>query len=151
MPDQTDHLKSLGRGQTLYQYDEPNASVLETFPNPTTSHPYVIHLETKEFTSLCPKTGQPDYGSIEITYIPKERCVETKSLKLYLMSYRNHGAFMENLSTKIYRDLRDLLDPFMLQVEASFASRGGIKLVVTCQHDDREPYKGTEIKQEACH
>lgn len=124
-------LKSLGSKKTTYQYTEPSKDGLETFPNPHPANSYEVVLATNEFTSLCPKTGQPDFASIEIRYIPNQRCVETKSLKLYLFAFRQYGAFMEDLTNKILNDLVSVLHPKEITITGSFASRGGITLNVT--------------------
>lgn len=128
-------LKSLGAGRaTEYQYDSPNPGLLECFPNPfkeatARSKGAVdgsIEIKAPEFTSLCPVTGQPDYATIVITYDPADLCVESKSLKLYLMSFRNHGCFHEAVVNMIGEDLRKLLDPVTLMVHGKFTPRGGI-------------------------
>lgn len=113
---------------TDYRYKRPHRDMLETFTNP---HPDIycpITLTTEEFTSLCPKTGQPDFASIMIRYVPKEKCLETKSLKLYLFAYRQEPAFMEDITGRIMKDLAFVLLPKNLVVTATFNSRGGITL-----------------------
>jgi len=112
---------------TRYQYDKPDASILEWFINPTPNF-YTIHLRCAEFTSLCPKTGQPDFATIIIDYIPCERAVESKSLKLYLGAYRQYGAFHEACINKIADDLMDVIKPIYLRIEGQFNSRGGIAI-----------------------
>ena len=103
---------------------------LETFPNPNPERDYEIRFECPEFTCLCPKTGQPDFATIRIRYTPHERCVELKSLKLYLWSYRNEGAFHEAVTNKILDDLVAAMQPRKLVVEGDFLVRGGIHTVV---------------------
>ena len=127
MQDLAKDLKSLGSG-TVYHYDKPDATLLETFPSPFSKHgdPYV-KIEAPEFTSLCPKTGQPDFATIVIEYIPREKCVESKSLKLYLGSFRMHGEFHEACVARMHADLEALLQPAYLIVEGRFSPRGGIK------------------------
>lgn len=119
-----------------FRYDRPEASILEAFPNPSPGRDYVITLEHPEFTSLCPLTGQPDFGLIRITYVPDERCVESKSLKLYLGAFRNHGAFMEKLTNRIADDLIGLLAPRRMSVEGLFNPRGGTRITVRTEHAD---------------
>ena len=110
------------------QYAEPDAGILDTFPNPGVS---LVLLEQREFTSLCPLTKQPDYCHVSIAYTPNERCVESKSLKLYLSAYRNIGAFAETLAVRIEEDLRRVLQPHAMRVVVTAASRGGISIQAT--------------------
>src|SRR5437762_5378726 len=107
---------------------------LETFPNPVPGRDYEIRFECPEFTCLCPRTGQPDFATIRIRYTPEELCVELKSLKLYLWSFRDEGAFHEAVTNCIANDLIALLDPRFLEVEGDFYIRGGIKTVVKVTH-----------------
>ena len=99
---------------------------LETFENPNKSRDFHIQMEIPEFTCLCPKTGQPDFATIIIQYVPNGKCVESKSLKLYLGSFRNHGEFHESCIARIANDLVALLDPLALRVKGEFTPRGGI-------------------------
>jgi 7-cyano-7-deazaguanine reductase len=103
---------------------------LEWFENPKQERDYEIRFECPEFTCLCPKTGQPDFATIRIRYVPNERCVELKSLKLYLWSFRDEGAFHEAVTNKILDDLVALLAPRSMTVEGDFFVRGGIHTVV---------------------
>ena len=107
---------------------------LETFDNQYPQRDYKIEIVAPEFTSVCPKTGQPDFGRLTISYTPDARCVELKSLKLYLQSYRNEGIFYENVTNVIVDDLAAVLQPRWLKVEAAFHARGGITETVTVQH-----------------
>jgi 7-cyano-7-deazaguanine reductase len=107
---------------------------LETFPNPNPERDYEIAFEAPEFTCLCPLTAQPDFATIRITYTPDRKCVELKSLKLYLWSYRDQGAFHEAVTNKITTDLVKALDPRALRVEGDFYVRGGIHTVVRVEH-----------------
>jgi 7-cyano-7-deazaguanine reductase len=107
---------------------------LETFANPHPERAYRIRFETSEFTCLCPKTGQPDFATIRIDYVPSALCVELKSLKLYLWSYRNEGAFHEKVTNQIVSDLVSAVAPRWIRVEADFNIRGGIHTVVTVEH-----------------
>lgn len=109
---------------------------LETFPNPNPARDYEIAFDCPEFTCLCPMTGQPDFATIRIRYVPGERCVELKSLKLYLWSYRNEGAFHEAVTNRIADDLIEALSPRKLVVEGDFLVRGGIRTVVSVSHPD---------------
>jgi 7-cyano-7-deazaguanine reductase len=108
---------------------------LETFPNPNPGRDYEIAFEIPEFTCLCPMTGQPDFATIRIRYTPDQKCVELKSLKLYMWSYRNDGAFHEAVTNKILDDLVAALDPRRVEVEGDFYIRGGIKTVVKVVHE----------------
>ncbi len=107
---------------------------LETFPNPNPERDYEIAFEAPEFTCLCPMTSQPDFATIRIRYVPDQKCVELKSLKLYLWSYRDEGTFHEAVTNKIANDLIAALAPRYLHVEGDFYIRGGIKTVVRVEH-----------------
>lgn len=124
---ETDGLEKLG-SETEYQYDGADKRLLERFPNPLKKGPGIgsIEISSPEFTSLCPLTGQPDFATIFVDYVPKDWCVESKSWKMYLGSYRNVGEFHESCVRKIANDLIELLDPHVLQVRGEFTPRGGI-------------------------
>ena len=107
---------------------------LETFENPYPNRDYVIETVCPEFTSVCPKTGQPDFGTINISYIADESCFELKSLKLYLQQYRNHGAFYEMVTNQILDDLVTVLNPRWMVILAEFTPRGGIRTNVSVEH-----------------
>ena len=107
---------------------------LETFQNPNPERDYVINFECPEFTCLCPKTGQPDFATIRIEYVPDKLCVELKSLKLYLWSYRNEGTFHEAVTNKILDDLVKTTKPRQMKVAGDFFIRGGIHTVITVEH-----------------
>jgi 7-cyano-7-deazaguanine reductase len=115
------------------QYSIPGRGILDTFPAPG---PGIVELTQKEFTSLCPLTKQPDYATIQIVYKPQEKCVESKSLKLYLAAYRGVGAFAEEIAERIYQDLNSVLDPMSLIVQVNFVSRGGISITTRRSSDD---------------
>jgi 7-cyano-7-deazaguanine reductase len=110
------------------------SKLLETFENRSPHRDYKIEIRAPEFTSLCPKTGQPDFGTITITYTPAARCVELKSLKFYLQSFRNEGIFYENVTNAILDDLVGVLSPRWMKVESAFNSRGGMTETVTVQY-----------------
>jgi 7-cyano-7-deazaguanine reductase len=107
---------------------------LQTFPNPRPGRSFEIAFTCPEFTCVCPITGQPDFATIKITYIPDQLCVELKSLKLYLWSFRQEGAFHEDVTNRILDDLVALISPKKMIVVGDFAVRGGIHTVVTAQH-----------------
>jgi 7-cyano-7-deazaguanine reductase len=107
---------------------------LEVFPNPKPSRDYTIQIETPEFTCLCPKTGQPDFATLRLEYIPNQRCVELKSWKLYLWSFRNEGGFHEDLSNRILDDLVAAVDPRFMRLTAEFNVRGGVYTTVVVEH-----------------
>jgi 7-cyano-7-deazaguanine reductase len=109
--------------------------VLETFENQYPSREYTIEIVCPEFTSVCPKTGQPDFGTLTITYVPAARCVELKSLKLYLQQFRNEGIFYEHATNRILDDLVAVLKPRSLTLKAAFTPRGGITTIVTAQYE----------------
>jgi len=108
---------------------------LETFPNPRPERDYEIAIQCPEFTSLCPKTGLPDFGEIRITYVPDARCIELKSLKYYIIEFRNRGIFYESVTNQILDDLVDALQPRRMTVVGDFSVRGGIKTVVSATYD----------------
>jgi 7-cyano-7-deazaguanine reductase len=114
--------------------DNP-ASLLETFDNQFPERDYVIEIVCPEFTSVCPKTGQPDFGTLTFTYTPDKKCVELKSLKMYLQSFRNAGIFYENVTNRILNDLVAVLQPRKMKLVASFTPRGGISTSVTVVHE----------------
>ena len=107
---------------------------LETFPNPVTNRDYHIHMEIPEFTCLCPKTGQPDFATLILYYIPDKKCIELKSLKLYIWSYRDEGVFHEAVTNKILDDLAAVLKPRYIRLVARFYVRGGIFTNVTVDY-----------------
>jgi 7-cyano-7-deazaguanine reductase len=109
------------------------SKTLETFANPNPGRDYIIRFETPEFTCLCPKTGQPDFATIRIEYVPDHLCVELKSLKLYLWSYRNEGAFHEAVTNRILDDLVAAIQPRRMRVEGDFNIRGGIHTTVVVE------------------
>ncbi|MBP6057383.1 MAG: NADPH-dependent 7-cyano-7-deazaguanine reductase QueF [Nitrosomonas sp.] len=108
--------------------------ILETFPNPVMSRDYHIHMEIPEFTCLCPKTGQPDFATLILDYIPDKKCIELKSLKLYIWSYRDEGVFHEAVTNKILDDLVAILKPKYMRLTARFYVRGGIFTNVIVDH-----------------
>jgi 7-cyano-7-deazaguanine reductase len=124
----TSNLTHLGSNSTKYNYDAPSAEIIETFANPHAGRKFVIGLDCLEFTSLCPMTGQPDYGKVWIDYIADELCVESKSLKLYLVAYRNHGAFHEDCINQIANDIIYKISPIAIRVYGDFNVRGGIAI-----------------------
>ena len=121
-------------GLTLLGRAAKPSKQLETFPNRQPGRRYVVTLQTDEFTCLCPATSQPDFATITIQYIPDERIVESKSLKLYLWSYRNEGVFHEHVTNQILDDLRAALDPQWIKVTGAFKVRGGITITVEAEH-----------------
>ncbi|NIL99531.1 MAG: NADPH-dependent 7-cyano-7-deazaguanine reductase QueF [Acidobacteria bacterium] len=110
------------------------SKTLETFDNPNPGRDYEIRIECPEFTCVCPKTGQPDFASITIRYVPDRACVELKSLKLYLWSFRDEGHFHEAVTNRILDDLVAAVAPRRMTVEADFNVRGGIRTVVVAEH-----------------
>jgi 7-cyano-7-deazaguanine reductase len=117
--------------------DSP-APLLETFPNPRPERDYEIAIDCPEFTSMCPKTGLPDFGTIRIRYTPGNRCVELKSLKYYLLAYRNQGIFYEAATNRILDDLVQVCQPRRMTVVGNFSARGGITTTVTADYQERE-------------
>src|SRR5262249_34840732 len=117
--------------------DDPAANQLETFSNQYPDREYTIEIVCPEFTSLCPKTGQPDFGTITFTYTPAERCVELKSLKLYLQRYRDQGIFYESAVNRLLDDFVSACRPRYCRVVGAFTPRGGITTTVTCVYEAR--------------
>jgi len=107
---------------------------LETFPNPAPRRDYEIRFDCPEFTCLCPLTGQPDFATFRISYVPDELCIELKSLKLYLWSFRDEGAFHEKVTNQIADDIVAAIRPRRLRIEGDFAVRGGIGTVIVVEH-----------------
>jgi 7-cyano-7-deazaguanine reductase len=107
---------------------------LETFENPHPERDYVIHIEIPEFTCLCPRTGQPDFATIKIGYVPDKECIELKSLKLYIWSYRNEGAFHEAVTNSILNDLVLAIKPRFMRISSVFNVRGGLYTTVIAEH-----------------
>ena len=117
--------------------DESFRNVLETFPNPNPQRDYTIEIVCPEFTSVCPKTAQPDFGTLTITYVPDAKCVELKSLKFYLQQFRNQGVFYETVTNWILDDLAAVLRPRRMTLTAAFTPRGGITTTVTVSFEQK--------------
>jgi 7-cyano-7-deazaguanine reductase len=126
-------LTLLGNSQAAFP-KSPLQATLEAFPNPNPKRDYSIRIDCPDFTSLCPVTGQPDFAQIIVEYVPDERCIETKSLKLYLASYRNVHSFNEAVINRILDDLVAACHPRRMRIEGSFVARGGLALTVTAEH-----------------
>ncbi len=126
-------LTKLGSGSTQYSFDY-DPGLLESFSNRHPENDYFVKFNCPEFTSLCPITGQPDYANIVISYVPDEKLVESKSLKLYLCSFRNHGDFHEDVVNEIMKDLVKLLEPKYIEVWGRFLPRGGISIDPYCNY-----------------
>ena len=112
---------------------------LETFASPRPGRPFEVVFETSEFTCLCPLTGQPDFAKLRITYRPDQLCIESKSLKLYLWSFRDEGAFHETVTNRILDDLVAAARPAWMRVEGDFMVRGGIRTLVAAEHGEKQP------------
>lgn len=132
MSEKIEGLSHLG-GQTVYK-DDYAPEVLEAFVNKHQGNDYWVTFNCPEFTSLCPITGQPDFATIHINYIPDVKMVESKALKLYLFSFRNHGAFHEDCVNIIMKDLIKLMDPRYIEVVGVFTPRGGISIYPYCNY-----------------
>lgn len=139
-------LSLLGNQGTKYDFMY-NKEVLETFVNKHPDNDYIVKFNCPEFTSLCPITGQPDFATIYISYIPYVNMVESKSLKLYLFSFRNHGDFHEDCMNIIMKDLIKLMDPKYIEVWGKFTPRGGISIDPYCNYGK----KGTKYEEMANH
>jgi 7-cyano-7-deazaguanine reductase len=123
------------------------SKLLEGFPNPSPHRDYMIRMQIPEFTCLCPRTGQPDFATLFLDYVPERKCVELKSLKLYIVSFRNEGAFHEAVTNRICDDLVKLLSPQFLRLIARFFVRGGIFTSVVAEHRKKgwRPAPGLEL------
>ncbi len=130
---ETENLTLLGSKSTVYN-SEYSPEVLETFQNKHPENDYFVKFNCPEFTSLCPITGQPDFASVYISYIPDKLMVESKSLKLYLFSFRQHGAFHEDCVNIIMKDLIKLMDPKYIEVWGKFLPRGGLSIDPYCNY-----------------
>ncbi len=137
-----ENLKNLGNKNTKYDFNY-TPEILETFVNKHQENDYFVKFNCPEFTSLCPITGQPDFGSVYISYIPDELMVESKSLKLYLFSFRNHGDFHEDCMNIIMKDLIKLMKPRYIEVWGKFLPRGGISIDPYCNYG----MKGTKFEK----
>jgi 7-cyano-7-deazaguanine reductase len=115
----------------------PSREQLETFTNPNPRRDYAIEIKCPEFTSLCPITGQPDFGTITYTYTPDEKCVELKALKLYLQRFRNEGIFYEQVTNRLLDDFVAVIEPRYCKVVGAFTPRGGITSTITCVYERR--------------
>ena len=115
-------------------HNTPSRDLLETFANQFPGRDYTIEISCPEFTSVCPKTGQPDFGKLTFRYIPESSCIELKSLKLYLQSFRNEGVFYEDVVNRILDDLVSVLKPRKMKVTGKFTPRGGMHSVVTAEY-----------------
>ncbi|MEM6749714.1 MAG: preQ(1) synthase [Planctomycetota bacterium] len=115
----------------------PDVSLLECFDNPSPDRDYMIEHVAEEFTSLCPKTGHPDFGTVTVQFAPGDRCIELKSLKLYLQSYRTEGAFYEAVTNQIADDLKNAMDPVWMLVQTDWSGRGGIRSTIRAEVGQR--------------
>src|SRR6185369_1001342 len=127
-----------------------SSTALETFPNPRPEREYEIAIDCPEFTSICPKTGLPDFGEIRIVYTPADRCIELKSLKYYLIGFRNKGIFYEAVTNQILDDLVGACSPRRMTITGNFSVRGGISTTVTANYEKgkgkREKAQGKDSK-----
>ncbi len=128
--DTINHLKTLGTGKMPPVQGAPGLMQLEAFPNCYPDRNYIISISYPEFTSLCPVTGQPDFGTIVMEYIPHKKCVESKSFKLYMFAYRNHQSFMETITNSILDHMWELLEPRWCYIKGIFLPRGGTNIHV---------------------
>ncbi len=138
-------------GLTLLGGQARPGKKLEAFPNRSPDRYYLVTLETDEFTCLCPKTGQPDFATIRVDYVPDQKVVESKSFKLYLWSYRNEGAFHEHVVNCILDDLVKLLDPHWIRVKGVFNIRGGIGITVESEFTKTEEARLQWSRQKQTH
>jgi len=132
--EETEGLAQLGSKKTKYAYDDPSSKILETFSNQYPGRDYKVEYIFNEFSSLCPKTGQPDFATIKVEYIPNYRCIETKSLKLYFLAFRQYGSFMEAITNKILEDCVETCDPRWMKITSNFNTRGGTLINVEAEY-----------------
>ncbi len=145
--DQTEHLKALGKAGQGYNLEGPDLSILEIFPNNYPGRPYMVSIEFPEFTSLCPVTGQPDFATIILEYVPDAHIVESKSFKLYMFAYRNHRTFMETVTNQMLDDFSQALKPLWLRVKGIFSPRGGTRLHVFAERYKEEAPQYEQVRQ----
>ncbi len=146
MSKEKEELSILSRGHSEYPSD-PTRARIEVFDNPSPSSNYRVQFSTDEFTSLCPVTEQPDFASVKISYSPEGKCIESKSLKLYLFSYRNYKGFGEKIVNLILDDLVKACRPEWMRVDAAFTPRGGVSMKVGAfyppdKKEEQDDYKG---------
>ncbi len=148
-PDQTASLHVLGRSGSPVPQGPPSAALLEAFPNRFPGRDYVVSIVFPEFTSLCPVTGQPDFGTIVLEYIPRELCVESKSWKLYMFAFRSHHSFMETITNTVLNDVCSLLRPAWARVKGLFVPRGGTRICVLAEEyaDDLSPERLAAVRR----
>ena len=127
--------RGVPRNEVLEFFAMSSAAAIETFPNPRPGRDFEIAINCPEFTSVCPKTGLPDFGEIRITYVPGDRCIELKSLKYYIIAFRDRGIYYESVTNQILDDLVAACQPRRMTVVGDFSVRGGIKTVVTASFD----------------
>ena len=132
---------------SLTLWKKKGLNKIEVFANPNSERNYEIHMECSEFTCLCPKTGQPDFADLDIFYIPDQRCIELKSLKLYLWSYRNEGTFHEAVINKILDDLATACNPRSMRIIGDFYIRGGIHTAITAEYRAGDKLKKSSRKK----
>lgn len=146
--DQTEHLRVLGKKASAVPDGGPGVQLLETFPNRYPDRPYIISIAFPEFTSLCPVTGQPDFGEIVVDLIPDQLCVESKSFKLYMFAYRTHQSFMESITNAVLEDMVAAMNPLWCRVKGLFTPRGGTRLHVFAEHfKDVDPARGERVRE----
>jgi 7-cyano-7-deazaguanine reductase len=134
MKDDTSKLINLGDHNTKYSYENPTSEMLETFPNQYPGRDYITEFIFNEFSSLCPRTKQPDFAKITIYYIADKLCIETKSLKIYFLAYRQEGTFMETLTNRILDDCVKVCSPRYMRVQSEFNPRGGTAISVIAEY-----------------
>ncbi|AAS95443.1 preQ(1) synthase [Nitratidesulfovibrio vulgaris] len=144
--DQTEHLRALGQ-KTPYPAAGPSTDLLEAFPNRFPDRPYIVSIAFPEFTSLCPVTGQPDFATIVVEYIPDQFCVESKSFKVYMFAFRDHQSFMETITNTILDDMTTKLQPLWCRVKGLFTPRGGTQLHVFAERfKEVEPARAQALR-----
>ena len=146
--EELENLSLLGEHKVAYPTDYA-PQMLETFENKHPENEYVVTLNCPEFTTLCPKTGQPDFAKLVISYIPGKKMVESKSLKLYLFSFRNHGDFHEDCVNIIMKDLIRLMEPKYIEVTGIFSPRGGISIYPFANYGDAEHQELVTLRKNA--
>lgn len=148
MKDDTSGLRLLGHGSMPAVAGGPDKSLLEAFPNRFPDRMYMVSIVFPEYTSLCPVTGQPDFGTIAVDYVPDELCVESKSFKLYMFAFRNHRSFMETITNTILDDLTAVLAPCWCRVRGLFAPRGGTRIHVFAEeYKEMEAHKRERLRE----
>lgn len=149
--DSVSHLRYLGTGSLPAPQSGPGPEIFDVFPNRFPDNLYVVSMACPEFTSLCPMTGQPDFATMVLEYIPHEKCVESKSFKLYMFAYRNHQSFMETITNSMLEHVVQVLNPRWARIKGLFTPRGGTRMHVFAEYFKELPPDQAAAVRQAVH